>query len=395
MNRPRPHAYENRTEELLSNGMTADFRRFTLFHAIPRPALESVVLGTVAHDYYGNRGQRRENYKDKTGFGIYAIGLTVEKRDGAWLTANELKVLIGNMKRYVQGYDHWETHRGYPKTTQHKASWEFVLDVDNRIGAIDPKTRRELGPQPRFCTSDGGRSGVQDLVRTLDKMAEESLKVDRAGDTKLTQTPLYIGCSVGVGGRLDQHSLKLTGSSALQHSNKAFGLVACLMSYQNLHPKEVGICIVRLWDTKDIPYSEVLVCSLANSLICQDGFNRVECGDSMTNKPLDKEGEEYVKARAPYLCTNLTESLREIEVRNSFINEFRNLQPQVDGQKEELLDGMNDGLDGLENNVSLLPDLKSECKKAIAVYEASRKNLQQELEDLELLDSFLGSLNIL
>lgn len=392
--RPRPHACENRTEELLRNGMNADFRRFTLFHAIPRAALESVVLGTVAHDYYGQRGHKREHYKDRAGFGIYAIGLTVDKRDGAWLTANELKILIGNMEGYVQGYDDWETHRGRPKTPRHRASWRLVLDVDNQIGAIDPKIVRDSGPQPRFCASGGGRSGMQDLIMTLKRMAEESLKADPAGDTHLIQTPLYIGCSVGVGGRLDQHSLKLTGSSSLQHSNKGFGLVACLMSYQDLHPKEVGICVVRLWDTKDIPYSEVLVCSLANSLICQDGFNRVECGDSMTNKPLDKGGEEYIKARAPHLHTNITASLRDIEARSRFIDEFRHLQPLVDDQKEELLDGVDDGLDSLEENVSLLSELKADCKKAIAACDASRKRLQRELEDLQLLDSFLGSLKM-
>lgn len=393
MARPKPYDNEIRTEEFLKNGMAADFRRFTIFHAIPRQALESVVLGTVAYDYHGKRGHKREQYKDRSGFGIYAIGLTVDKRDGAWLTANELKVLAGNLKKYVEGYDDWTTHRGRPKTTQHRESWEFVLDVDNQIGSLDPKKRKDSGPQLRFCASDDGRSGMLDLIRTLEKMAAESLKIDPAGVAYLIQAPLYIGCSVGVGGRLEQHSLRLTGSSALQLSNKAFGAVACLMSYQNLPPKEVGICVVRLWDTKDIPYSEALVCSLANSLICQDGFNRVECGDSTTNKPLDKEGEEYIKARAPYLHTNLTASLREIEARNSFIQEFRQLQPQVDGHKD-LIDHLADDFDGLDDNTSVLRELKADCERAIAAWEASQEKLRQELAGLELFNSFLDSIEI-
>lgn len=393
MNRPKPHDNVIRTEEFLKNGMAADFRRFTLFHAIPRQALESVVLGTVAYDYHGKRGHKREQYKDRAGFGIYAIGLTVDKRDGAWLTANELKILAGNLKKYVEGYDDWTAHRGRPKTAQHRESWEFVLDVDNRIGAIDPKKWRESGPQLRFCASDDGRSGMRDLIRTLEHMVEESLKVDPAGDTHLVQTPLYIGCSVGVGGRLDQHGLKLNSPWALQRSNKAFGVVACLMSYQGLQPKEVGICVARLWDTKDIPYSEALVCSLANSLICQDGFNRVECGDSTTNKPLDKEGEEYIKARVPYLHANLTASLREIEARSSFIQEFREVQPQVDDHKD-LLDRLADDLDGLDDNTSVLRELETDCKRAIAAWEASQEKLRQELAGLELFNSFLDSIEI-
>lgn len=392
--RPKQYEHEKRTQEMMSEGMKADFRRFTLFHAIPRPALESVVLGTVAHDYHGNRSIGREHYKHKGGFGIYAVGLAVDNRNGAWLTANELNVMVGNLEKYIQGYEDWKTHRGDPDCAQSRQSWDLVRDVDNQIGKTDAKTLRESGPQPRFCNTDGGRSGMQDLCKTLRKMAQESLRLDPTGRTRLIQTPLYIGCSVGVGGRLEQHSLKLGNSSTLQQSNKGFGLVACLMNYQNLIPREVGICVVRLWDTKDIPYSEVLVCSLANSLICQDGFNRIECGDSTTNKPLDREGEEYIKARTPYLNENLTESLREIEARSSFIQEFRQLQPEVNKEEENLRDNVIDDLENLENDISLVKGLKADCRRATAAWEASQDKSRQELEDLELFGSLLDTLRI-
>jgi hypothetical protein len=171
---------------------------------------------------------------------------------------------------------------------------------------------------------------------------------------------LYIGCSVGVGGRLEQHSIKFGDATALQSSNKAFGLVACLMQYQNLTPREVGICILRLWNRKDIPYSEVLICSLANSLICQDGFHRIEWGDSTANKPLDKESEEYIKAREDHLHENLSESLRQIEARSNFIQEFRQLQPGVSNEEEHLVEATTDDLDDIEDDIDLLQELNAD-----------------------------------
>jgi hypothetical protein len=126
--RPKPHKYEKRTEHMLRVGMNADFRRFALFHAIPRPALESLVLGTVAYDYHGNRCISREHYKHKGGFGIYAIGLLVDGRNGAWLTANELNALVANLEKYVRGYEDWKVHQGDPDTAQYRDSWGLVPD---------------------------------------------------------------------------------------------------------------------------------------------------------------------------------------------------------------------------------------------------------------------------
>lgn len=52
------------------------------------------------------------------------------------------------------------------------------------------------------------------------------------------------------------------------------------------------------------------------------------------------------------------------------------------------------GLDDLDDKIGVLKELKADCDKAIAVWEASNEKLRQELADLELFSSFLDSIGI-
>lgn len=163
--------YKTRTEKYLRTAMDTDWRNFVTFLSIPRPMLESIILGTVAWDYDAERGTDRGFYKQAQRFGIYVIGLAVQGRKGAWLTANEIMKLVTNVDRYLEAYDMWAEDEEWPKSGAGQRLKDFVAKVDNQLGL------HKTGA-PRFVKSADGQEAMEDLAKGLRKRAELSLELD-------------------------------------------------------------------------------------------------------------------------------------------------------------------------------------------------------------------------
>lgn len=145
--------YKTRTEKYLRTSMDGDWRNFVTFLSIPRPMLESIVLGTVAWDYDPARGTDRGLYKQAQHFGVYVIGLSVQGRLGAWLTANETKTMVKSLKTYLGAYDAWSARKTWPLSDRGKTQRDFVAKIDNQFGI---HKREGL----RFVTSGDGRTAA-------------------------------------------------------------------------------------------------------------------------------------------------------------------------------------------------------------------------------------------
>lgn len=385
----RPWPFETRTEEYLKTLMRGNSRLFEVYHAIPRQLLQSLILGTVAWDYHPSRGSSRQKYDSKTDIGIYALGVAVKARQGAWLTANEIGAMIGHMQEYVAGYDAWTVHQGQPTTPRDVQLAEFVTKIDTQHGTHDTPT---LGP--RFCGTASQKRGLQDLIKSLGERMRASLLLDPQGTTPMVQSPLYIGCSVVLENWTRAHDPQVGKTSAMTQSNKLLAMMLSLMKYQGLESETTVVTVLHLWKKQDLDFSETLICSLAQSMACQSGCNMVECGDAKGKGKSDSACEDYVKARVSYLHDNITLSIRDAEARQAFLDHFANFEPLFDGQETELNTKVDQIVGELQDMIRGMQTLAKEMDRAKNAYQERRRQLDGNVSLLGNLAELLRGLQL-
>ncbi|KAL1883924.1 hypothetical protein Daus18300_000032 [Diaporthe australafricana] len=359
--------YKNRTERLLKTAMDGR-RNFMIFQTLPRDMLESIVLGTVAWDYHprrshGNDGRGGYERPEKGGYGIYAFGLAGRK-----VGLGELKVLVKNLKSYILGYMIWDQHgESWPNDSKSRSSRDLVQGIDSKIG-------KHTDEAPRFITSNDGKKGMLDLVRSLQRRVDKSLELDPMGDTPMIQTPVYVGLSNQLADTMPKHDPTSRKDDALKNSNKAHGLVCSLVKLQGLEPEAVCRVALLLWDKDDLWLGETL-----------DGLNRTECGSRVRSNapPLDRDAEEFVKIHHAYHFDNLEATLNDLQERKAFIDEFGRLQSVLNDDVVEKAKRARAESERLGLDMSKLREI---IKKGEAKLELGRKKVKAVQETMEILD---------
>lgn len=374
--------YKTRTEKYLRTAMDTDWRNFVTFLSIPRPMLESIILGTVAWDYDAERGTDRGFYKQAQRFGIYVIGLAVQGRKGAWLTANEIMKLVTNVDRYLEAYDMWAEDEEWPKSGAGQRLKDFVAKVDNQLGL------HKTGG-PRFLKTADGKEAMEDLAKGLRKRADLSLELDPAGNVPMIQTPLYVGMSIDLSKRLPKHDPTKGVNSVLTSSNKAFAFVVSLMKFQGQEPLPKSVCVLRVWEKRDLYFAETLVSALAHSMICHDGFNKTECGDVGLSSGMkyDEDGEEYVKYRSRFFYDNCKAVIEDLRARKSHLDDLAKLQPALDGQMVSSTEQTLEAFKMLEKEMEEL-DVHMERLAEEEEFERANEDIVKELEIIDLINGW-------
>ncbi|KAJ4417883.1 hypothetical protein N0V82_005940 [Gnomoniopsis sp. IMI 355080] len=375
--------YKNRTEKYLRTSMEADWRNFVMFLSIPRPMLESIVLGTVAWDYDPERGLDRGHYKQAQQFGVYVVGLAVQGRKGAWLTATETQTLVKNMHKYLEAYDVWDEAGAWPLSASGQEHKDFVAKVDNQFGIHKHDVSR-------FITSANGREAMKDLLKGLEKRTERSLQLEPRGDVPMIQTPLYVGMSIELADRLPKHDPTKGINSILTSSNKPFVFVLSLMKFQGQEPSPKALCVVRVWERRDLYFAETLVSALAHSMVCQDGFNRTECGDvgKTSGMGYHEDGEDYVKYRSRFFYDNCKAVVQDLQARKSHLSDLAELQPVLDGRLVRSTEQVLEACKVLEQQMQDLEVQGQRLEKKIGEIERVNRELEEESNMLDLIGSW-------
>lgn len=385
-----------------------------IFHTIPRRVLESLVLGTVAHDFL-RKSDRPDHYRDMSGFGVYAVAIAVAGRHGAWLKPKELTTLIENLERYIRASVSYLQRKGAGGRPEQR-EWDFVSKVDNMFGQHD----QEYGP--RFVVSDEDHviDGWQALVTSLKRRRDSSLAIDPSGNKPLLQGPLYAGCSAKLQNRSRAYDPQSGKKTKLDGVNRAYALVMSLMMYMDLEPTHVCRCVTRLWRRTELPIAEILVAALGNSYISQDGLNRIVCGGesgrprakktSGAKSPrgvktppaaqavdgeergeedgslFDPDAEEYVKGRENYFYDNLFASVEELRKRHAFVSEFSGLEPLFDAPGDNTLDHLNELCYELEVVQSMARQAQLHMQRSEEAEQAINDRITVLRQDLEVTE---------
>lgn len=395
-----------------------------IFHTIPRQVLESLVLGTFAHDFMRKSG-RPSYYRDMRGFGVHAVAIAVAGRDGAWLKPPELTKLIGHLEDYIDAsIGYFDRDGAAPRDRQEGSARDFVSKVDNMFG----QHAKEEGPRFVVSNDTDVLEGWRALVSSLKLRRDRSLAIDPSGRKPLLQGPLYAGCSAKLQTRSKAYDPQSGKKSKLEGVNRAYAIVMSLMMYMSIEPVHICRCVTRLWNRTDLPTAEILVAALGNSYISQDGFNRIVCGGE-SGRPrarrksraraggrtgskspkapktppaahavdgeehgdeggslFDNEAEEYVKGRERYFFDNIFASVEELRKRHAFVREFSGLQPLFDAQGDNTADNLRE----LECELAEVQETAKEIEHYIQRYEKAEQAINDRImllrQDLEIAD---------
>lgn len=282
-----------------------------LMHIIPRTCLEALLSGTVGFDVANNV---TDDY-DSDGPGIFVIGIEIPNRNGAFVTATELQVLVDDLAQYLDEADavlsdgEQEVVDNRPSLANRSARRLKLSEIDQQYGVYPHRP----GSLPRFIESRSSLDSMREfLAATRDRQASLSA-IDATGSLWSLQTPMYVGSSQNV-------EESITAYNPSQHpttfegANSPYGLTMSLLHKQGLRPIPKIITVIRVWAGKQLPIAERLVTALAGSYVHQGGFNiREGCGNSMQLPINVLDARIYILVTKAFWKANFDLSEKELD----------------------------------------------------------------------------------
>lgn len=132
-----------------------------LMHIIPRTCLEALLSGTVGFDAANNV---TDDY-DSDGPGIFVIGIEIPNRNGAFVTATELQVLVDDLAQYLDEADAVLSH-GEQEVVDNRPSFANQSARRSKLSEIDQKYGvypHRPGSLPRFVESRSSLDSMREF----------------------------------------------------------------------------------------------------------------------------------------------------------------------------------------------------------------------------------------
>lgn len=313
----------NKTVESFKEG--APLMQMTnLLHYVNVKLLRSIIAGTLAYDLYQDHDLGANcQYNENCSPGTYVVSLSIEGRQGRFLNIQELRYLADLVKDYAGGADMWFKNGKTwdDNDLQHEEAKSFIKDVDSLAGRANPDG------EPRFGANGSAIEKLRELARMFRRRADASLDVQNSGQTYQTQAPVMVGCTAEtIASQIKAHVPQWTdlnhlspAADSLQSTTNTWALTVSLLYYMDLKPDIVHVAALPFFDPADLPRTEILLTTLARSLVWQDGFNVIQGGGRADD---DWEGRGYEEQKnvchdRDFLKNNLSATRQRIrEVRN-------------------------------------------------------------------------------
>ncbi|KAL0475837.1 hypothetical protein QR685DRAFT_550376 [Neurospora intermedia] len=376
------------TINLLTRRMNIDSHGWVLLHSIPRQVLESLMLRTVAYEHY-HSGNTPYGHGYEFGHhpGAYVVAISIEGRQGGFLTGKELRTLYLDIERYVRCHDHIENAKA-KRARPDPAALAFIEDVDTKYGQNDGHPK----PIARFVQAKS-RQNVLMLVDALKRAHAAAMAADPSGDSVTIQSPCYVGCT---GSLLRRMAMYVPGpnKSSLTRVSKLYALTMSLIAMQNLQPRSHFIAAIRTWQVGQLAEAEALVSLLATSYVSQYGFNAVATGSSPETSPIyptGRDSERYVKEYAPYFHQNVVWSLDDLNQMNNQVATLGRMAklPRRITEIDQMIDIVRD----LERRAEERTTFRAKYEDSFgAVQTAIQAQLESTAETHELADKGLAVL---
>ncbi|KAK4193986.1 hypothetical protein QBC40DRAFT_260464 [Triangularia verruculosa] len=279
---------------------------------LPNTLTQSLIRHTLAYDIL-TRAKGLHTYPSEHK-GVYAAAIAVQGRGGKFLSVDEIQKLISAIQDYRRGVKLWLNHgkKWKPTSTSDRKRRTAVKDIDSQLVRL-PRSPSDIS-KPRFGQSKRGLVRLEQLCSMLEGFGEAAATHAFGTTLPLHQSPLMIGCSsVSMKARCRAHKYEYGGSFCNTTWTWEFAL--CVMASLGLEPEVVTVPILVTFERVDLKAAEMLVTTLAQSLITQTGFNIVEGGGQADDSPSHavEEARELVYARMPWFRENIQRACQQME----------------------------------------------------------------------------------
>ncbi|OTB02822.1 hypothetical protein M426DRAFT_264042 [Hypoxylon sp. CI-4A] len=341
-----------------------------LFHTLHRDVIKSLVLGTMALDFHDLDSPTWEHTYNDEGAGTYLAAIHIEGRHGAFLTAKETRSVIGSIEEYIAGceaYDIQKRHDAYGTSqldTRQKDSWQKVMLIDGML--TGDKKSDEQNSSDAEDSENPGNTG-------------------NWSDTQLEATNEYKppGCmDVRSGSTKDMKELHAMLSRRLEVADPDAIQSTC-PAYIGLTPKVIVIPVLKAWEESHIPYSEILVTVLAQSLVSANGLNVIQPGTNIGRDPAAQSSDvfedtmKHVWVNRPWFEENMKASLAESVAMDIYRKLLENIETER-RTKTEFVEIINRNRD-LYDHVS---HLASQLDEARTIAKEKAKKAKEQLSRL-------------
>jgi len=206
--------------------------------AVPEQLLRSVIRGSVAHDLYNGAIRSRDNqYPVDTG-GVYVVALSIDMRNGCFLTSSEIRTLIDYIDKYVDAWDKWaDANKTW--NSADKRHRDFISQIDNIYGK--PNTNG----QPKYISGLAGRQGVVAMKDMFERMVLEDDM-----DSPLTQSPLMVGCN---GAKTTTIQDRAECHKNVRSTTKTYALTLAIIQHMRLKCKVHVLTVLPTWCLNQLP----------------------------------------------------------------------------------------------------------------------------------------------
>ncbi|KAI1206774.1 uncharacterized protein F4807DRAFT_469825 [Annulohypoxylon truncatum] len=264
-----------------------------LFYSFHRKTLRALILGTIPHDVPEMNSSNREYLYPAQGAGAYLAGMSIEGRDGAFLSCNEIEEVIETLKLYREGCEAFELlaqadeldYGGSQLEDEDRLRLTFALSLDN---TFLPDHRRWREGQDFTQPAGMAGKGVA-TIKLLERQLQKRLRYkDTDPDVYQFSSPAYVGCSDTIATRMAQHD---PSSSSMHCTSMIRKLLMASIRQLGLRVVMRSYPILLAWKPSQVRLAEVLVTVLSRSLISAAGLNVIQPGTSRI--PRNQSLERY------------------------------------------------------------------------------------------------------
>ncbi|KAM0323768.1 hypothetical protein ACHAQA_008705, partial [Verticillium albo-atrum] len=406
------------------------FAMLQLMLAIPSKMMASMMRQTIEYDYFG---KPYPSIPDTPG--IYIVTVLIVERKGKFLSRLELQKLIQTVKVYDRFgpslNEIVRARRGTPLDLRNvsqdligeycadlfdnsddddglseeqfdevQAAFDLILRIDKRASVrYDTNTRGCLHVPPD--DEEHGRERLELLTAMLERRLggakwDDDLDPEDEDNTVLqVQSPQYVGSANNLRIRTAAYSL----SRDMSGLNKP--LVMMLGALEELPLVQPALrtrVVVRTWTNEQLVPAEMLVITLARSLVWQDGFNR-EQGGGNVGKSLTWAGRSSCKAFVMALTDDYGEHLEAeleavkrrlqyVEDADAMVEATERLHLDVKAEQRKLKESVQSAqMLQPEGVINLLQQVQELQAQQLVEATETLEALQTVMEMLEMFDA--------
>ena len=198
--------------------------------------------------------------------------------------------------------------------------------------------------------------------------------LDPSGMIRQKQMPIQVGCTEEFWTRLNNYGPGDTGFQS--NTPMMWALTVSCLAVMGIELEIIRIPIAQIWKPRQLPIVEVLLTTLAGSLIHWGGMNSRAAGTTTARKVDFSRGERSVFVENQWASANLTESLKRTSQR---VQAFESVEAAAESKMDDMLQDISKHVQDTSTKYKSVIDTKDCLVAAISELEARNEHKKEAI----------------